>query len=58
LLQYIAPTCQFLLGVLLYKEPFTMVHMVGFGLIWTALLIYTLEGFFVGRRKAPAQAVY
>ena len=58
LLQYIAPTCQFLLGVLLYKEPFTTVHMVGFGLIWTALLIYTLEGFFAGRRKVPTQAAY
>ncbi len=57
LLQYIAPTLQFLLGVLLYKEPFTQIHLVGFGLIWTALIIYTLEGFIANRQRtlsAPA----
>jgi len=54
LLQYIAPTCQFLLGVLLYKEPFTQVQLVGFGIIWVALLIYTTEGFVVRRHRAAA----
>jgi chloramphenicol-sensitive protein RarD len=43
LLQYIAPTCTFLLAVLLYKEPFTTAHAVSFGLIWTALAIYSLD---------------
>ena len=43
LLQYIAPTCTFLLAVLLYGEPFTTAHMVSFGLIWTALVIYSLD---------------
>jgi chloramphenicol-sensitive protein RarD len=51
LLQYIAPTCQFLLGVLLYKEPFSQVQWVGFGIIWMALLLYTVEGFIVRRRR-------
>jgi chloramphenicol-sensitive protein RarD len=51
LLQYIAPTCQFLLGVLLYKEPFSHVQLVGFGIIWLALLIYTTEGFIVRRQR-------
>jgi chloramphenicol-sensitive protein RarD len=52
ILQYIAPTCQFLLGVLLFREPFTSVQMVGFSIIWLALIIFTLEGFITGRRKA------
>jgi chloramphenicol-sensitive protein RarD len=43
-LQYIAPTAQFLLGVLVYGEPFTPAHALGFGLIWAGLLVYTVEG--------------
>jgi chloramphenicol-sensitive protein RarD len=48
--QYIAPTLQFLIGVLIYKEGFNQDQMVGFGLIWTALLIFTLDSFFENRR--------
>lgn len=43
-LQYIAPTLQLLLGVCLYGEPFGSERMVGFALIWSALVIYSLEG--------------
>jgi chloramphenicol-sensitive protein RarD len=43
-LQYIAPTLQLLLGVLLYKEPFTRQQMVGFGVVWTALIVFGLDG--------------
>jgi chloramphenicol-sensitive protein RarD len=42
-LQYIAPTLQFLFGVLLYREPFTRAQLVGFALVWAALLLFTLE---------------
>lgn len=44
ILQYIAPTLQFLLGVLVYGEAFTGTRLVGFGAVWAALLIYFLEG--------------
>jgi chloramphenicol-sensitive protein RarD len=44
ILQYIAPTLQFLLGVLVYDEPFTQSQGVGFGLVWLALIFYTIEG--------------
>jgi chloramphenicol-sensitive protein RarD len=44
LLQYIAPTGQFLLGVLLYHEPFTPAQLLGFGIIWAALAFYWVEG--------------
>ena len=44
LLQYIAPTLQFLLGVYVYNEPFSRQQMVGFGFIWLALLVYSAEG--------------
>ncbi len=44
ILQYIAPTGQFLLGVLLYHEPFTPARLLGFSIIWAALVFYWLEG--------------
>lgn len=42
-LQYIAPTMQFLIGVLIYNEDFSTVRMIGFGIIWLALIIYTFD---------------
>lgn len=51
ILQYIAPTMQFLLGVFLYHEPFTRSRLVGFSLIWAALLIYSMDGLRVYRRR-------
>lgn len=56
ILQYIAPTCQFLLGVLVYNEPFTLDRLVGFSLIWLALLIFSLEGMLVRLKSAPTTA--
>lgn len=40
--QYLAPSLQLILGVFLYSEPFTPTHMVTFGCIWTALLLYSV----------------
>ncbi|MBS1964300.1 MAG: EamA family transporter RarD [Chloroflexi bacterium SZAS-1] len=44
ILQYIAPTIQFLLGVLVYGEHLDMSRLIGFMIIWAALAVYTLEG--------------
>ncbi|MDP9312447.1 MAG: EamA family transporter RarD [Chloroflexota bacterium] len=52
ILQYIAPSLQFGLGVLVFHEALTMARMIGFGLIWLALLLYTLEGVALGRSGA------
>ncbi len=51
LLQYIAPTLQFLLGVLVYGEAFTRAGMVGFSLVWLALIIYISESMLHNHRK-------
>ena len=40
MLQFIAPTLQFLLAVAVYDEPFTTAHAFAFGCIWTALALY------------------
>lgn len=44
LLQYIGPTIQLLLAVWLYKETFDRAHLIGFGLTWAALVLYSAEG--------------
>jgi chloramphenicol-sensitive protein RarD len=51
ILQYVAPTLQFLLGVFLYHESFTAARLVGFSLIWTSLALYWAEGALRRRRQ-------
>lgn len=51
IIQYITPTGQFLLGVFVYKEAFTMAQFAGFGLVWLALIFFTLEGFVARKAK-------
>lgn len=43
ILQYLAPSIQFLLGVFLYREPFSHAQLVGFGMVWAAILLFFLE---------------
>ena len=52
ILQYIAPSIQFALGVLLYHEPLSQARLVGFGLIWVACALYTVESISTGRGVA------
>lgn len=54
ILQYISPSLQFALGVWLFHEPFQPARLVGFVLIWTALLVYSLEGWWTRRQVAAA----
>lgn len=51
LLQYINPTIQLLLGVVLWHEPFGQSRLIGFVFIWMALIIYTAEGLLVSKMK-------
>jgi chloramphenicol-sensitive protein RarD len=49
LLQYIAPTIQFLIGVFVYKEPFDHAHFIGFSIVWVALIIFAVESYMANR---------
>ena len=49
ILQYIAPTIQFLIGVILYHEPFDRSRMIGFSLVWIALIIFWVENYLANR---------
>ncbi|HEU4692420.1 MAG TPA: EamA family transporter RarD [Vicinamibacterales bacterium] len=53
-LQYISPTIQFLLGVLVIREPFTQSQLSGFVLVWMGLLVFGLDG--VRTRRSAAVA--
>lgn len=44
-LQYASPTITLLLGVFLYKEEFTILHLISFAFIWSALIFYTISIF-------------
>ena len=55
-LQYVAPSLQFLLAVLVFGEPLTSAHIVCFGAIWVALAIFVGEGVRGARAAAAASA--
>jgi chloramphenicol-sensitive protein RarD len=54
LLQYLSPTLQFLIGVWVFHEPFSPLRMIGFGLIWAALVLYSIDGW---RSRSAPQAL-
>jgi chloramphenicol-sensitive protein RarD len=56
-IQYITPTMQFLLGVLVYFEPFPKARLVGFCIIWLALMLYSLEGVLFSRKLKESQSL-
>lgn len=56
LLQYISPTLQLFMGIWLFHEPLPQARLVGFVLIWLALLVYSAEGWWFSRRGASPTA--
>ena len=56
ILQYLAPTLQFLIGVLVFDEPLAADRLIGFIVIWTALVIYALEGWLAARKRKRVSA--
>jgi chloramphenicol-sensitive protein RarD len=48
ILQYITPTMQLLLGIWLYHEPFSHRSLIGYSVVWAALLIFAVDGL-IGR---------
>ncbi len=51
LLQYLSPSVQLLLGIVVYGEPFTTGRAISFALIWTGLAVYTADNL-LARRAA------
>ena len=51
LLQYLAPTIQFALGILVFHEDMPASRWIGFGLVWVALAMFTVEALNHRRRQ-------
>lgn len=51
LLQYLAPTVQFILGVWYYREPFSRDRAIGFAFIWAGLIVYTADNLYTLRQS-------
>ena len=49
--QYISPTLQFIIGIVIFHEPFSQAKLFGFSIIWTALLLYSAEGMLHRQRR-------
>lgn len=52
-LQYLSPSLQLFLGVVIYGEPFTQTHVISFGCIWVALAIYSIDS--LGTKHAKVE---
>ena len=50
-LQFVAPTLSLAIGVLLYNEPFTRTHLIAFTFIWSAALVFTLNGLLIRKKQ-------
>jgi len=58
ILQYIGPTIQLLLGIYLYNEAFSSTKLIGYGLIWCALGLYSIESLWQAWRHSARQLIY
>ena len=54
LIQFVAPVLQFLVGVFVLKEAMPLERWAGFGLVWVALIILTVD--MVASGRAPRRA--
>jgi chloramphenicol-sensitive protein RarD len=50
--QYIGPTLQFLIGVLVFHEAFSLSRGIGFAFIWIALAVYAADGLWRSRKAS------
>lgn len=51
IMQYLAPSISFLVGVTIYNEPLGVVQMATFAMIWLALVIFTVDGLVRQKRQ-------
>jgi chloramphenicol-sensitive protein RarD len=56
ILQFISPTLQFLCGVVLFGEGFSHTQVIGFGMVWIALIMFAFESFAAYRARSVETA--
>ncbi|PZU49109.1 MAG: EamA family transporter RarD [Microbacterium sp.] len=57
MLQFVAPIMQFLTGWLIMHEPMPLERWVGFGLVWVALAVLTVDSLQHARRSRAPRAI-
>lgn len=57
LIQFITPVMQLLVGVLVLGEHMSAARWVGFGIVWVALVVLTVDSLLTLRRRLPAEPV-
>ncbi len=55
-LQYIAPSINLFLGIFVFREHFTLSHLISFCFIWAGLVIFTMSNVGILRESLPVQA--
>jgi len=53
-MQFLAPTIQFFMGVY-YGEQLTTAHLICFGFIWAAVVVFSFDAIMSGRKKPPQE---
>lgn len=53
ILQYVAPTCQFILAITIFGEQVSSMKFAAFGLIWIAVALYCFDAYRTLRREHP-----
>jgi len=56
ILQYVAPILQLACGLLIFHEPMPPARLAGFGLVWIALIIFTVDALRQRTTPGPAAA--
>ena len=55
LLQYFAPVLQFIVALVVFKETMTLDRWIGFGVVWLALLVLTVDMLRTARKNSVAR---
>ena len=55
LLQYCAPVLQFILALVVFREAMTVERWIGFGVVWLALAVLTVDMLGAARRNSVAK---
>ncbi|BAS10434.1 protein RarD [Arthrobacter sp. Hiyo4] len=55
LLQYVAPLLQFIVALVVFQEAMTASRWIGFGVVWLALLVLTVDMLRATRKNSRAR---
>lgn len=56
-MQYISPTLQLSIGVIVYKESFSFIHLISFGFVWIGLIIFSYSMYLKYKRNKSRRII-